>query len=172
MQLITEGEIVIKDACAIFDLFDLDLMNDFLKLDYRVCTTIHVIEEITDSDQLENITRLISSKQILVDSTGTYEAIQVLSSENSGLSFADCSVVEFAVRNTCTILSSDGSLRKISNRKGLTVHGMVWIIESLVKNNILTIEVAIDKLNSYKLVNPRAPKKEIDDLISNLVSLK
>ena len=170
--MLKAGEIAIKDACAIFDLFDLDLMEAFLKLDYRVCTTIHVVDEITDSDQLENITKLISSNRILVDNIGTYEDIQVLVSENSGLSFADCSVVEFAIRNTCTILSSDGSLRKISYRKGLTVHGMIWIIEALVINKIISIDIAIDKLNRYKSVNSRAPKKEVDDLINNFVLQK
>ncbi|TAH42330.1 MAG: hypothetical protein EYC69_06070 [Bacteroidetes bacterium] len=146
-------------------------MEDFLKLDYSVYTTIHVVEEITDSEQLENITRLISNKRILVDNSGTYEDIQVHVLENSGLSFADCSVVDFAIRNSCTILSSDGSLRKVSTRKGLIVHGMVWIIGELVNNNIISIETAIEKLNRYKLINTRAPKNDIDVLINKFEEL-
>ena len=47
-----ERNIVVQDACILFDLVDLDLLEVFFQLDLTVLTTPQVIAEITDEDQL------------------------------------------------------------------------------------------------------------------------
>ena len=46
-----KNEIVIKNACILFDLVDLNLLEDFFRLDLSAITTPQVIGEITNETQ-------------------------------------------------------------------------------------------------------------------------
>lgn len=160
------NEIIIKDSCILFDVVDLDIIKDFFLLeDVIVYTTPQVIDEIRDENQLNEITKFIDSKKLLIDGEGQYSEILSVTHGCHGLSFADASVIECAHRKNAMILSSDKTLRNEAARKCLTVGGILWIIEELVMKNIITIEAAVDKLKLYPVINSRAPKEDIKKLI-------
>jgi len=163
-----ERNIVVQDACILFDLVDLDLLEVFFQLDLTVLTTPQVIAEITDEDQLPIIEAHIQNGDLHVDKDGSYEDITELIDEFSGLSFADCSVLELAMRKNAVVLSSDGGLRKISKRKYCEVHGTLWIIQVLYDRGIIGKRAAIEKLKMYTSINLRAPKKIIEQMITAL----
>ena len=160
--------IYIKDSCILFDLIDLDLVECFYNLDIQVVTTRQVIAEITDLNQIKAINHLISKEAICIDDQGEYEMILSIFQANAGLSFADCSVIEVALRRGGIILTSDNNLRKKAIGKQVNVKGMLWIINELIQKDILPIGDAISKLALYPKINNRAPKKEIAILISKL----
>lgn len=160
--------IVIQDACILFDLVDLTLLGDFFQLGFSAFTTPQIVSEITNKLHKRKIEPYLKNGKLKIDSYGSYESISAIFEKYPGLSFADCSVLELAIRKEAIIFSSDGSLRKISTRKKLIVKGTLWIIEELYYKNIITREFAIEKLNLYYSVNQRAPKKEIEALISKL----
>lgn len=156
-----ERSIVVQDACILFDLVDMDLLEVFFQLDLTVLTTPQVMAEITDEDQLPTIEAHIRNGDLNVDKDGSYEDITELFDEFPGLSVADCSVLELAMRKNAVVLSSDGGLRKISKRKHCEVHGTLWIIQELHNHGVIEKEAAIEKLKRYASINLRAPKKEI-----------
>lgn len=78
-------------------------------------------------------------------------------------------MLELAIRKDAIIFSSDGSLRKISTNKNLTVRGILWIIEELYNKNIMDINTASEKLKLYAVINQRAPIKEIENLINKIL---
>ena len=94
--------------------------------------------------------------------------IASLKKEHKGLSFADCSVLELAIRKKVAILTSDGSLRTISVKRNLVVHGVLWIVERLHETKLVPAEIAIEKLTLYREMNTRVPHNEIDRLISRI----
>ena len=162
-------EIVIKDACILFDLVDLNLLEDFFQLEVIAFTTPQVIGEIKNEIQWTEIANSIESGKLQIDDTGNFERIVDIYDEHPGLSIADSSVLELAIRKDAIIFSSDGSLRKISKRKNITVRGILWIIEELHNKKIILAEQAIQKLNLYVTINQRpAPKIAIENLISKL----
>jgi len=161
----SKNEIVIKDACILFDLVDLNLLGDFFLLELFAITTPQVISEITNETQWTEISKYIDSQTLKIDNTGAYEAIAELFDEYPGLSIADSSVLELAIRKEAIIFSSDGSLRKISVKRNLIVRGVLWIINELCEREIITIEIALEKLQFYSEINTRAPKSEIDKLM-------
>lgn len=161
----SEKEILINDSCILFDLMDLNLLQNFFQLKYAVYTTSMVIGEITNSIQLSEISKYIENGKLVIDTDETFEAIQLIYDKHPGLSFADCSVLELAIRRKGIIISSDKSLRNESKRRNLTVRGVLWIIETLLKNEIITIENALEKLKIYPVINQRAPRNEITLLI-------
>lgn len=161
-------EIVIKDACILFDLVDLNLLEDFFQLDVSAFTTPQVIGEITDEAQWEEVSKFINNGKLQIDADGEFEIIAALYDEHPGLSIPDSSVLELAIRKDAIIYSSDGSLRKISIKKNLPVRGVLWIVEELHTKEFLSREIAVEKLNLYKEINQRAPIKEINSLITKL----
>lgn len=163
-------EIVIKDACILFDLVDLNLLEDFFQLEVVAFTTSQVIGEITNEEQWKVISKFVAEGKIQIDNDGTLELIAVINDEYPGLSLADSSVLELAIRKNAVVYSSDGGLRKISTKKNLIVRGVIWIIEEMHSREILNEQMAIEKLNLYETINQRAPLKEIKNLISKIQS--
>ena len=161
-------EIVIKDACILFDLVDLNLLEDFFQLEVYAFTTPQVIGEITNETQWEEVSKFINNGNLQIDADGEFEVIEGIFDEYAGLSIPDSSVLELAIRRNAIIFSSDGSLRKISIKKNLTVRGVLWIVEELYSREFLSKEVAIEKLDLYEMINQRAPIKEIKKLIDKL----
>lgn len=165
-----EKDIVIQDACIIFDLIDLGLIGHFFDLNLTVFTCPEVIGEITDPDQLESTNVFINNGRLGVDRNGDFDKIEEIFNTNAGLSLTDCSVLELALRRSGTVLSSDLSLRRTTKRSGLNVRGVLWIIDELVNQKIINSEEAIKTLNRYLQINSRAPKSEINDMIKRLTS--
>ncbi len=161
-------EIVIKDACILFDLVDLKLLEVFFQLEVIAFTTPQVIGEIVDEEQQEEITKFINNRKLQIDNEGDLTVIANINGENPGLSIPDSSVLELALRKKAIIYSSDGGIRKISERKNLIVRGVLWIIEELYRKDFLDKQTAIEKLNLYESINQRAPLKEIKILISKI----
>lgn len=161
MSVSAKKEVVIKDACILFDLIDLGLLAAFYRLDVIVFTTNQVIAEITNNVQLAEVNIYIENGNLKIDDAGSFELISSIALENSGLSFSDASVLEVAGRRSACVLSSDKSLRNVSLRNGLVVRGMLWIIEELYNHGLIELNILFEKLNLYPDVNKRAPKKEI-----------
>ena len=161
-------EIVIKDACILFDLVDLNLLEDFFQLEVVAFTTPQVIGEITNEEQWKVISKFVAEGKIQIDNDGRFEIIASINDEYPGLSLADSSVLELAIRKNAIIYSSDGGLRKISTKKNLTVRGIIWIIDEMHSRGFFNNETAIEKLNLYETINIRAPLKEIKNLISKI----
>lgn len=167
----SEKEILINDSCILFDLIDLNLIEGFFQLDYNVYTTQMVISEIADDVQLSVISKYISSGSLNIDSEDSFKSIQLLFDKLPGLSYTDCSVLELAIRKKGIIVSSDKGLRNESKRRDLAVRGILWIIESLLKEKIITIEIALEKLKLLPEINQRSPTKEIALLINKLENI-
>lgn len=162
-------QIVIKDACILFDLVDLNLLEDFFQLELIAFTTPQVIGEITNEEQWETISKFIDSGKLQIDTYGEFEVIAGIYDEHPGLSIPDSSVLELAIRKEAIIYSSDGSLRKISVKKNLIVRGILWVVEELHNKEFLSKDIAIEKLNIYQTINQRAPMKEINNLINRFL---
>lgn len=164
-------EIVIKDACILFDLVDLKLLELFFQLEIVAYTTPLVIGEITDEEQRQVISSFINSGTLQIDNKGDFEAIEKIFIDYPGLSLPDSSVLELAQRKNAVIYSSDGGLRKAATKEYLPVRGVLWIVEELYNRSIIDKTNAIEKLNEYQQTNQWAPVKEIKILLDKLVNI-
>lgn len=137
-------QIVIKDACILFDLIDLGILAHFYQLDIKVYSTSIVISEVVDENQLNEIRMYIESGKICIDSSSALEDIIEIIDKNKGLSLADGSVLELATRIGGYVLSSDKSLRNEAARRNIKVRGVLWVIEELQKNKIIDQPYALE----------------------------
>jgi rRNA maturation endonuclease Nob1 len=167
LRVSNKAQIAIKDACIL-----INLLEDFFRLELVVFTTPQVIAEIADEKQRQEVAKYVESGQLHIDGNGDFDLILKMYIQYAGLSVTDVSVLELAIRKKAMVLSSDGSLRKISERQGLEVRGAVWIIETLWLEAIITDSVARKKLEDYVSSNNRAPRKEIHILIQRIKERK
>jgi rRNA-processing protein FCF1 len=164
-----KNEILINDSCIFFDLIDLELLETFFMLDYGIVTTSYVIGEITQPDQLEKILKYKEiNKLSIVD--GSFTSILSLINECPGLSITDCSILELSITERATIISNDKRLTSEAKKRNIQVKGLLWIIQEMIIEKILTIELALEKLTLYPMINKWVPKNEIDKIIQRIKS--
>lgn len=164
--MLNNEQIIVKDACILFDLIDLNLIQDFFRMEFIAYTTQQVIEEITDPYQNKLVLAHIYENRLFVDKESDIQSILNIFNECPGLSLADSSVLELGIRKRAIILSADRRIRNESTRRGLIVRGVLWIIEELYLKGIISREIAIEKLSIYPNINNRVPIIEIQKLIT------
>lgn len=165
-----KNDIIIQDACILIDLIDLELLDAFFELKLQVFTTPQVIAEIIDSEQRSMVDNHLDYGNITLDGLGNDDEIFSIFGMYPGLSLTDSSVLELASRLGGMLLSTDSGLRNVALSRGLEVRRVLWVIEQLVKNRVITNGEAIEKLEQYPRVNERAPKQDIKRLIDKLLN--
>jgi predicted nucleic acid-binding protein len=166
MSVLAREKVVIKDACILIDLLDLDLLAQFYELNLTVITRPEVLAEI--QNQKDQILPYIESGKLVIDDDDELESALAIIETNRGLSITDATVLVTARRLEAVVLSSDKSLRNESNRQGLEVRGMLWILEELLNAAVLSLDEVLEKLRLYPEVNDRAPRSEIASLVNRL----
>lgn len=63
------------------------------------------------------------------------------------------------------VVSGDARLRKEAESRKLQVHGTPWLLSRMVQENVLTLALAIDKMETLLKLNPRLPDKACQKLI-------
>ena len=80
----------------------------------------------------------------------------------------DKTVLWKAKQLNCPLLTGDGKLRSEAIDQGVTVHGSLWVIRTLVEQKIISVEVGVENLEKLKIINDRLPLEEIEKLIKKL----
>ncbi|MCI5147277.1 MAG: type II toxin-antitoxin system VapC family toxin, partial [Candidatus Electrothrix sp. AR3] len=115
--------------------------------------------------QGDNIERLHDyiDRGVLLKKSFDYEElleIQLLEVEHRVLSIPDCSCLFHARSLSAQLLTGDAALRKTAEQAGISVHGILWVLEELVKHEVVTKDTAHAKLHQLLAINPRLPRSE------------
>lgn len=65
----------------------------------------------------------------------------------------------------CILLTGDADLRQAAKSEGVEVHGILWVLDELVKEHILSSADAITSLERVKAGGSWLPKHECDERI-------
>ncbi len=162
-------KIIVNDANILIDLAELDLIEKLSELGAALHTNDFVLSEIKESSQREKIDLFVSEKIITVASTGSEEVIVIsqMTIENKGLSFEDCSVWHYAKKSNGLLLTGDKKLKTCAEKDGVEVRGIIYVLDELLSNNIISEETAIIKIKELYSLNKWLPKNEINARISN-----
>jgi rRNA-processing protein FCF1 len=158
-------KIIITDTNVFIDLIRSNALVHFFQLDYEICTTDLVVEEIKLPDQQQQLEAFRASgrlKVIELNAAEIQEAVELPTKCNLKR-ITDKSVLLKAIHLQCLVLSGDGDLRKECTRNGLEVHGSVWVVRELwIANltNVQTLQTVLDEM----LKNTRLPQHEIEKL--------
>ena len=160
-------KLIITDTNIFFDIISIGALPEFFSLDYEICTTVFVIEEIIRSDQREAIEVFIRAKEINVIDFSAEEIGEIygFKTEKNFKGITDKSVLWKSLQLECPLLTGDKKLRIEAENQGVEVHGSIWVIRSLVENGLIDKKKGIKLLESLKKVNSSLPFDEIDKLI-------
>lgn len=156
-------KIVIKDANIVIDLITIGLIKEFMQLGFQVNTSDFVMGELNE-EHFNLVDEYARKGQVIINGFDSDELEQIfnLNAAKNGLSVPDCSVYYLANKLSASILTGDRKLRNYADQMGIEVHGILWIFDQLVDNNIISKMIARQKLLLLKTINSRLPEHEID----------
>lgn len=138
--------IAVKDANILIDLESMGLLDLWFQLEIETLTTSIVVNELICGNHHLALT-YVESGAIESVALDPFElALRIEEFEGSGLSEGDVSVFLLAEQRDAFLLSGDAVLRENAEVKKIEVHGTIWILEQMIKNNILVPVVAASKL--------------------------
>lgn len=145
--------ILVKDACILIDLMQLDIFEMFAQTDYVILTTDAVVREITNPEQSTLLNQVLESGQIIREKDGSLAEVLVLQRKYRGISYQDATALELSKRKGGMLISADGLLRKAGVKEQVTVHGTLWVILELVKLKVLDNVSAVAKVKLLMKIN-------------------
>lgn len=159
--------VAIHDANILIDIVKLDLADALFELSFEMRTTDAVWVEVS-VEQRRVLQHYVDEGLLGIEFFSSEEVLDIVeySRNYNGLSFQDCSLLVAARRIHALIITGDKKLRTVIVQEQLEVHGMLWLFDRLVENQILIPSVAVDKLQQLRLLNVRLPEAEIYQRIS------
>lgn len=157
--------VIVNDANILIDLLRLDLIQVFCSLDkHKLVTTDFVFQELLDEQKDILNTYINNGSFTIIESTDQdVTDILTLYTSTKGLSFEDCSVWFHAKKCEGILLTGDAKLRKQSTSDGVEVRGILFIFDELLISELITFELAIEKLQELYAFNNRLPQSAKND---------
>lgn len=164
-----DEKIVVSDTNIFLDLMDIDLLNEFCNLPCEIHTTDFIIAEIKKSTQQATIQSFIQNKKITVKKFNFTELSEISNLKancHTNASIQDCSVWFEAKNLNCLLITGDKKLRTVVENDNVKVSGILYIFDKLVELNIISPNMAADKIKALCKLNCRLPKRECEERIS------
>ena len=164
-------KIVVNDTNIFIDLYEVGLLDEFFSLPWEIHTTDLVILELQREGQHETIAQYATDMRLVIPVFEAKELMEIASMyqqymNSTNLSLTDCSVWYYAKMNKYILLTGDRKLRTCSINDGIEVHGVIYVFDILLELDIISRQVAVEKLQLLFSMNPRLPKEEIDKRIN------
>lgn len=161
-------KIVVNDTNIFIDLYSIGMLEQFFELPISVHTVDFIISELKDKAQFAAINKYMNNRKLYVYSFTSAEVMDIYdmqSKAGGNVSSADCAVWYYAKKNSYTLLTGDGQLRKKAIESEVTVMGIISVFDMLIEYNIISPQFAITKMGELMKLNARLPKKIIEDRI-------
>ena len=164
-------KIVVNDTNVFIDLYEVGLLEEFFSLPWEVHTTDFVMLELQREGQHETVAKYKANKRLVVPVFEAKEMSEIgnlyqLNMNRTNLSLTDCSVWYYAKVNNYILLTGDRKLRTTSILDGVEVHGVIYVFDALMEFDMISHQVAVEKLQQLYAINPRLPKDEIEKRIN------
>lgn len=154
-------QLAVTDANIFIDLIILELIGHLFGLDIEIHTTREVFDQLT-ARQKETLLTYHSDGMLTIYDFSAEEMAEIYTLEfPAGLEPADRTVFYYAKQLACLVISGDNKLRKHCERKGLEVHGLIWIFDQIVTLELIPKNMAVEKLEKLMSYNDRLPSDEI-----------
>lgn len=160
-------KIAVNDANLFIDLWEVELIEVFFQLPLEFHTTQLILNEL-GAEQKEKLINFIDAQQLKIRYLTREEIddLDKISVNSRKLSREDLSVYFYAKELTdCMILTGDNRLRKEAQRQGFEVHGILWVFEQILENQLIEAQNAIELLRNLMNINLWLPMGECEKLI-------
>ncbi len=157
--------VAVNDTNIIIDLYNIGLLEIFFNSGLDLHTTDFVIEEITNIEQRTLIKSFVEQEKLFVKAFSVDELLEISyfkEKQTSNVSITDCSVWKYALKNSFILLTGDRNLRRVAQKSGVEVRGILYVFDLLVENQIISKQKAANKLEELIKSNVRLPRAECE----------
>ncbi|RLA50756.1 MAG: DUF3368 domain-containing protein [Gammaproteobacteria bacterium] len=161
-------QLLISDTNIIIDLKEGELLEDFFRLPYQFS-----VPDILFSDELEERHANLLGLGLKVSELTEDSMIKAfgLVDKYNGPSRNDCLALMLAMQENCPLLTGDGQLKKAAENEGVLVMGTLWVVEELVKREIISILSASEAYEKMREGGSRLPWGLAEERLSHLAIL-
>ena len=151
---------LILDTSICIDLYHGKLLKAVLKLKHKIVLPDFIIAELK-----EPAGELLLQLGFTEEGTSDEETkdIVALRNEYASPSTNDLVALYLAKRNACYLITGDNALRNAAKQEGVTAHGIFFLLDEMVKCNILRERQAADALEEIIAEGSWLPKKECEE---------
>ena len=159
-------DLIISDANILIDLANLNILDAFTQLNFNCHTTDYVLAELNNEQQtLIKQLELDGKMQVISSDSQDIMGILQLVGKSSGLSVQDCSVWHFSKKINAVMQTGDRKLRKEAESDKITVRGILFIFDELLRQELIDFQKAIHTITLLQQTNNRLPADEINKRI-------
>jgi len=151
------------DTNILFDFVAGDIFDTLFLLPFDFHTSDIVAYEISGSYSEEQLAAL--GLRILALDESEAQEILDLKQDHSVLSVEDISVLFLSRKHSMVILSNDGSLRGLADASRIEYHGTLWLLDEMIKNEILRPQESASALRLMLAQKRWLPRPECEALI-------
>lgn len=146
--------LLVSDANILIDIEEGGLLDDFFVLPYRFVTPDILFYEELDDQHAHLLELGLEIRELSPDSV--LYASHLIQNYN-GPSANDCFALALASQEQCPLLTGDQALRTAANREDIEIRGTIWIVEELVRHNVIGIARAHEAYHRMKDRGRRLP---------------
>jgi predicted nucleic acid-binding protein len=156
-------KLAVTDACIFIDIHELDLTIGLFSLPIEIHTTSDIFRELYPEQQKQLITFQDHKKFHIHHLSANDRQIIFKAQYPNGLSDNDKTVIHLANQIDTLVLSSDKAVRHHAKKQGIEYHGMLWILDQLIANHLISKSIASQKLQ--QLIQKNSFYKSNVDLV-------
>ena len=122
----------VLDASVLIDLVAGDLLLEFQGLPFAVgIPDVIEQEEITQEPAVTELSKLVY--ETIHFEARHYDTVIRLRSENTAISISDLFAFIAARERQDVLITGDNNLRRLAEDEGVEVHGVLWVLDELVR---------------------------------------
>ncbi len=153
----------VVDASVLFDLNDGGILHLLCRMPFEI-----VIPDIIVVEELQSIdVPWLLGQGVRVQGLPPLHVQEVLALAqfHRSVSVNDLFAFVLARDLKAVLLTGDGALRKFAERKGVAVHGTLWVLEGMVDLGHLEPADALIALERMRMAGSRLPQREVERLV-------
>ncbi|MFA5269855.1 MAG: hypothetical protein WC379_17960 [Methanoregula sp.] len=154
----------VTDASILFDVVNGGVVHEMFQLPCIFLTSDLIADIELKNPPFSEFRREGLRKKELSKSQA--EALSEIRKSHKNLSVYDISAFILARDQKIILLSGDDALRKFALLQGVEVHGILWIMDQLIAQDLLRKQEAARALQQIITHNSYLPKKECADRIA------
>ncbi len=147
-------QLLISDANILIDLEEGRLIELMFQLSYRFSIPdILFVEELEEEHQ--HLPELGLQLDELSGETMMY-AMELIQ-RYTRASRNDCFALALAVQEKCPLLTGDKALRDAAEKEAVIVKGTLWLVEQMIRQQLITVTQARDSYQRMQMTGRRLP---------------
>jgi predicted nucleic acid-binding protein len=143
--------VVVHDASILIDLLECDLVDCWCSLRLTFKTTSLVWREVNRRHQKARLKVFVDQGVLEIEAISSESLTEVLhlrANLSPGTSVEDVSVLFLCLKTGAILLTGDGLLRRNAMERGIEVHGVLWVLDTLIARSAISPQVAADRLET------------------------